>query len=111
MASEVVKTISEARQTLPKLSETAQRQMERYLITNQGKPQSVVIGYDDYRQMSASFEFIQRPDELQKIAEGLQQVREGKTMTFAELKTARAAKAKRPGAKRQAARPLVEAAV
>jgi prevent-host-death family protein len=97
--TEQVKTISEARQSLPKLSQAAQTHMARVLITNQGKPQSVLIGYEDYRSMVASHELARRPEELRKIAKGLQQIREGKVLTFEQLQEAvkvKRAKVRRP---------------
>jgi prevent-host-death family protein len=47
-------SITNARKTLPVLSQSAQGGDERYIITNQGKPQAVLIGYGEYQGIMAA---------------------------------------------------------
>lgn len=84
--SEKLKSVSEARRTLPSLSKSAQGKMDRYIITQQGKPQSVLLGYQDYQSMKVSLELLQRPDVLESIARGRRDLAEGRSITFAELR-------------------------
>ncbi len=84
--SEKLKSVSEARRTLPSLSKSAQGRMDRYIITQQGQPQSVLLGYNDYQSMKVSLELLQRPEELARLQQGLKDLREGRSITFAELK-------------------------
>jgi len=78
--------ISKARANLPRLSQTAQKRLDRYIITLQGQPQSVLIGYDEYRGMKAAVELMQRPDIVEDIKAGLKELDEGKGVPLSEMK-------------------------
>jgi PHD/YefM family antitoxin component YafN of YafNO toxin-antitoxin module len=66
-------SITNARKTLPVLSQSAQGGDERYIITNQGKPQAVLIGYGEYQGIMAATELINRPLALASLERGLRQ--------------------------------------
>jgi prevent-host-death family protein len=84
--AEQLKSITDARKTLSEISEAAQERMDRYIITNQGQPQSVLLGYKEYRGMMAAVELMNRPAEMARLKRGLQQLSEGKRLTFDQLK-------------------------
>jgi PHD/YefM family antitoxin component YafN of YafNO toxin-antitoxin module len=77
---------SKARARLRRLSETAQKHLDRYIITVRGEPQSVLIGYGEYQGMKAAVELLQRPDVVQDIRAGLGELNEGKGVTLTEMK-------------------------
>jgi PHD/YefM family antitoxin component YafN of YafNO toxin-antitoxin module len=79
-------SISKARAKLPRLSQTAQKHFDRYIITLQGQPQSVLIGYDEYQTMKAAVELMQRPDMVEDIKAGLKELDEGKGVPLSEMK-------------------------
>jgi PHD/YefM family antitoxin component YafN of YafNO toxin-antitoxin module len=79
-------SISNARAKLPDLSRSAQKRMERHIITLQGEPQSVLIGYHEYQSMSAAVQMLQRPEILQDIKTGLNELDEGKGVPLSEMK-------------------------
>ena len=79
-------SISKARANLPRLSQSAQKRLDRYIITLQGQPQSVLIGYDEYRSMKAAVELMQRPDIVEDIKAGLKELDEGKGVPMSEMK-------------------------
>ena len=79
--TERMRSITDARQNLPNLSQSAQEHMERFVITNQGQPQSVLVGYLDYQQMKAATELSLRPDAVADILQGLAETRRGERMT------------------------------
>ncbi len=79
-------SISMARAKLPRLSQTAQKRLDRYIITLQGQPQSVLIGYDEYQTMKAAVELMQRPDIVEDIKTGLKELEEGRGVPLAEMK-------------------------
>jgi prevent-host-death family protein len=83
--AEQMKSITDARQNLPGLSQSAQEHMERYIITNQGQPQSVLVGYSDYQQIKAVMELARRPEAVADIQEGLRQMRSGQRLTTVDL--------------------------
>lgn len=79
-------SISKARARLPRLSQTAQKRLDRYVITLQGQPQSVLIGYNEYQSMKAAVELMQRPEVVEDIKAGLKELDEGKGFPVTELK-------------------------
>lgn len=73
--------VSEARQKLPGLSTAAKTKMDRYLITQHGQPQSVLLGYHDYQSMKAAVDLLQRPQAIEDIGAGLSQLRAGERLS------------------------------
>jgi PHD/YefM family antitoxin component YafN of YafNO toxin-antitoxin module len=83
--AEQMKSITDARQNLPNLSQCADEHMDRFVITNQGRPQSVLLGYIDYQQMKAATELSRRPDMVADISIGFDQLARGEVLTAAEV--------------------------
>lgn len=83
--AEHTKSITDARQGLPGLSHNAAERMERYIITQQGQPQSVLLGFKDYQGLVATVDLLQQPAALANLHRGLKQIREGQGMTFEEM--------------------------
>src|SRR6202140_1889497 len=77
---------SKARAKLRRLSQTAQKSLDRYIITVRGEPQSVLIGYDEYQSMKAAVELMQRPEVVEDIKAGLKELDEGKGVPLTEMK-------------------------
>ena len=77
---------SKARAKLRRLSQTAQKSLDRYTITVRGEPQSVLIGYDEYQSMKAAVELMQRPEVVEDIKAGLKELDEGKGVPMSEMK-------------------------
>jgi PHD/YefM family antitoxin component YafN of YafNO toxin-antitoxin module len=86
--AEQMKSITDARQGLPGLSHNAGERMERYVITQQGQPQSVLLGYRDYQGMVAAVDLLHQPATLANLHRGIQRLREGEGMTFEEMEEA-----------------------
>jgi prevent-host-death family protein len=81
--AEQFRSITETRKELPSLSQTVQGGGDRYVITNQGKPQAVLLGYSEYKGLMAAAELLNRPKELAHLEEGLAQTQR---IGFEELK-------------------------
>ncbi len=69
----MVKTIpvSGARQTLPELVSQLQTLMDRVIITKNGKPAAVMMGYEEYESWVEALELLSRPEAVRGIREGL----------------------------------------
>jgi len=78
--------ISKARAKLPRLSKTAQDRQDRHIITQKGQPQSVLLGYEDYKTMRAAVELLRRPDVIEDVGTGLKELKQGKRYTFDEAR-------------------------
>jgi prevent-host-death family protein len=81
--AEQFKSITEARRDLPTLSETVQGGGERFVITNQGKPKAVLLGWEEYKGLLAAAELLNRPKDLADLETGLAQTQK---LSFEELK-------------------------
>jgi len=85
MAEELT-SISKARASLTRLSRAAKRRMHRYIITHEGLPQSVLVGFDEYLSMKAAVDLMQHPEIVADIQAGLHELDEGKGISPAEMK-------------------------
>lgn len=85
--AEQLKSITDARRSLREISNAAQTRMDRYIITNQGQPQSVLLGYREYQSLKATAELMARPEEQARLEKGLEQLNRGRRLTFDELKS------------------------
>jgi prevent-host-death family protein len=83
---EELKSISEVRQTLSALSKSARTRMNRYIITQKGKPQSVLLGYKDYQGLMFAAELFGRPDVVAGIRSGLSDLKSGRRIPADDLK-------------------------
>jgi PHD/YefM family antitoxin component YafN of YafNO toxin-antitoxin module len=83
--AEQMKSITDARKNLPGLSQAAQRKMDRYVITHQGQPQSVLVGWSEYQGMKALQELMNQPEALASLRRGLSQAKAGKRLTSEQV--------------------------
>src|SRR5271166_794578 len=81
--AEQFKSITDARKELPTLAETVEAGRDRVIITNQGKPQAVLIGYEDFQGLQAAVELMNRPTELVRLRKGLADTHR---MTYEQLR-------------------------
>ncbi|HND03918.1 MAG TPA: type II toxin-antitoxin system Phd/YefM family antitoxin, partial [Nitrospira sp.] len=79
----MVKTlpISEAREQLRALVEQANRTMARVIITRNGKPEAVLMGYAEYESWLETLDVMADHDELAAIEAGLADVRAGRLVS------------------------------
>ena len=83
---ELPKSISEARQHLPTLCQTAGTRLNRYIITVQGEPKSVLLGYKDYQGLKAAAELLNRPELAADVKRGLKEIDDGQRMSLEEVR-------------------------
>lgn len=79
------KSIAEARRAFTSLSRESQSLMKRFVITNQGKPQSVLLGYEDYQALQAAAYLLQNPVASTSIREGIAQLDRGEGIADRDL--------------------------
>lgn len=76
-------SITEARKQFPSLSQAVQGDGDQYVITNLGKPQAVLLGYEEYKGLMAATELLNRPRDLAHLQEGLTQTEK---LSFEQLR-------------------------
>jgi len=83
----MVKTIpvSEAGQTFPELVNRLGRLMDRVIITRNGKPQAVMMGFEEYESWVETLELMSRPETVRGIREGLADLKAGRTRSFEKV--------------------------
>ena len=83
----MVKTIavSEARQTLPELVNRMRTLLDRVVITRNGKPEAVMMAFEEYESWVETLELISRPETARGIREGLADLNAGRTRSFEDV--------------------------
>lgn len=77
--------ISEARQNLPNLMTRLSKLIDRVIITRKGKPEAVIMSFDEYESWLETLELISRPETVGSIREGLADLKAGRSKTFEEV--------------------------
>lgn len=77
--------ISEARQNLPNLMTRLSKLLDRVIITRKGKPEAVIMSFDEYESWLETLEIIPRPEAVGGIREGLADLKAGRSKTFGEV--------------------------
>lgn len=83
----MIKTVpvSEARQTLPDLITRMRKLMDRVIITRKGKPEAVMMAFDEYESWVETLELMSRPETVKGIREGLEDLKAGRSRSFEEV--------------------------
>jgi len=83
----MVKTIavSVARQTLPELVGRMRTLLDRVIITRNGKPEAVMMAFEEYESWVETLELISRPETARGIREGLADLKAGCTRSFEDV--------------------------
>lgn len=83
----MIKTIpiSEARQNLPKLINHIHKLMGQVIITRKGKPEVVIMDFEEYESWIETLELMSRPESVQGIREGLADLKAGRSRSFRQV--------------------------
>lgn len=83
----LIKTIpiSEARQTLPDLITRMRKLMDRVIITRKGKPEAVIMAFDEYESWVETLELMSHTETMRGIREGLADLKGGRYRSFEEV--------------------------
>lgn len=78
--------ISEARQNLPTLVDKANKLMDQYVITVNGKPAARLISNDEYESLIETNEILSDPGLMKAIKEGEEDIKNGRVYSWEEVK-------------------------
>jgi antitoxin YefM len=83
----MVKTIavSEARQNLPELVGRMRTLLERVVITRNGKPEAVMMAFEEYESWVETLELLSRRETVRGIREGLADLSAGRARSFEDV--------------------------
>lgn len=79
-------TISNARNNLPKVVEKVHKDMDRAVITVNGKPKAVVISPEELESLEETAEILSIPGAKESIKKGIGQIQRGKFTSLEDLK-------------------------
>ena len=77
--------LTEVRDNLRKIVDDVVKTGDEYVITRHGKPQAVVISYDEYESLLESLNLLSDNAAMAAIAEGLAEAKAGRTMDLDEV--------------------------
>jgi antitoxin YefM len=78
--------ITKAREDLTTLVENANRRLDEYVITVNGMPAAVLISAAEYESWKETNDIMSDPKLLKAIRQGEQEIREGKGISWEEVK-------------------------
>ena len=77
--------VTEARQRLPALVSRMRRLLDRVVITRNGKPEAVMLSFDEFESWVETLELLSNPESANGIREGLKDLAAGRRRSFVEV--------------------------
>ncbi|MDI6642388.1 MAG: type II toxin-antitoxin system Phd/YefM family antitoxin [Elusimicrobiota bacterium] len=84
MATELL-SVSELRSHVLRLIQNLEHVPERYIITRDGRPSAVLLGYDEFKSILATLETVLDPEMVKGIKEGLRDKKTRRIKSFEEV--------------------------
>lgn len=78
--------ITKARENLTTLVDRASRLLEEFIITVKGKPKAVLISHDEFESWKETVDILSDAKLIASIKQGEKDLKEGRYITFEELK-------------------------
>ncbi len=101
MAIEKTLSVTSARSQLLKLTKLAARHMTRFVLTNKGEAEAVLLSVGEYKSLRAAAELATHPEVLAATLRGFEEIERGQGLTleqaFASQKKAQVARAASAG--------------
>jgi PHD/YefM family antitoxin component YafN of YafNO toxin-antitoxin module len=82
MAIEKTLSVTSARSQLLKLTKLAARHMTRFVLTNKGEAEAVLLSVSEYKSLRAAAELATHPEVLVATLRGFEEIERGKGLTL-----------------------------
>ena len=79
--------LKELRPQLPKVVESVDKELERYIISKRGHPVAILMAIDDYESMLETLNEVSDQNNLNRIKKGLAEAKKGKTVSWEQVKS------------------------
>lgn len=79
-------TLKELRPDLPKVVDSIDKKMERYVVTRHGKPVVVMLGADDYEALMETLDILADSEAKKGLQRGISDAGQGRTRSWQEIK-------------------------
>ncbi len=77
--------VSDARKQLFQLTDKTERLRNRYILTKDGKPQSVLMSAEEFEEWMETVEILSDKKLMRDIRAGQEDIRKGRTRSFEEV--------------------------
>ena len=75
-------SVTEARQSLPQLTRQTAERMDRWVLTNKGVGETVLMSVAEYRSLRAAAELVRDPEALAASRRGFAELEEGRGLSL-----------------------------
>lgn len=75
-------TLKALRPGLPKVADSVERKLDRYIVTRRGQPVMMVISPEDYEAMLETIEILSDKTAAKRIRKSLKEARAGQTVSL-----------------------------
>ncbi len=79
--SEKTLSVAEARRNLLKLIHNSTESFDRYILTKNGKPEVVLLNYEDYQSLMETLDVLGNPSLVNELERRKRELEEGKAET------------------------------
>lgn len=79
-------TLKELRPGLPKVADSVERRLDRYVVTRRGRPVMMVLSPEDYEGMLETIEILSDKGAARRIRAARREAKEGKTVSLESLR-------------------------
>jgi len=80
-------TLKQLRPKLPKVINSVDERLDRFVISKRGDPIAILLSIDDYESMIETLNEISDKENLKKIRLGLKEAKKGNTISWTRIKT------------------------
>ncbi len=80
-------SLKELRPELPRVIARIDGKLDRYIVTKRGKPVIVMLGIEDYESLMETLDILADPKAMADLRKGEEDIRKGRTHSWAEIKT------------------------
>lgn len=77
--------ITEVKKDILKIVKEAEESFKRFIVTKNGKPEVVIMGYDEYEGWLETLEIMNNRQILKNIKKADKEFKKGKTVSFKEI--------------------------
>lgn len=85
-------SVTDAKKRFCEVVKDAQEKMERTIVTREGKPAAVVVGYEDYESWQETLEILASPGWLRDIRAAERELTRGRAVPLDEIARKRRSK-------------------
>lgn len=79
-------TLKELRPELPKVVDSIDKKLDRFVVTRHGKPVVVMLGIEDYASLIETLDILTDPQAMAGVKRGMADMKKGKTRSWQEIK-------------------------